>query len=433
MMSIDQLKLPPHNIEAEMWILSCILIDNIQIDKSLILQPRDFYEPKHQAIFNAMIILHKDRKLIDAISVGDELKKDNKLETCWWMTYLYDLNAYLFAPTWSQGYIEIIKETANARKLLQKSRDLAWKILDRRPIEECMSIVKDMTNIEDTNWSWTEIIDAVIEFSSNMNDEPDFICDYGYKPLDAILHWYKRWQLIVLGGRPWLWKSTVALNALDKATQQWAKCAFFSMEMPKSQVTRRLLSHWTGITSHNLWKNEGDLDVIAEALDKNTKSGNLTIYDHTSKFDIICAEIRRKAMNEWLDIVAIDYLQLMVYGGQYFSVNDMIGKMTRELKTLALEHKICIILLSQLSRHSAKTFARPNLTDLRDSGSIEQDADNVLLLYKWDPEADERWNSRTEIIVEKQREWWTWSALMNMRWRTMSMSDGDQEELKSLT
>lgn len=333
-------------------------------------------------------------------------------------------------------YVKIVKETSAYRTVIDGAKQVITNAYDQKPIEEILWEVQKITDVEViSKTAGTKAYDVMLEYMENIGKRDNVICNYWYRYLDEMCQGYKKWQLIILAGRPWVSKTATAINLADKITKQNKSVMFFSLEMTRYEITERLLSSWTGIWARELWWSVDRIDEIATKTVENleqVEDYNLMIYDSTNKFEEITREIRKKAIRKEVDVVFIDYLTLMRVSWKFFSKNDEIGYMTWELKQIAIKHGIAIVLLAQLNRNSAKENKKPQMFDLRDSWNIEQDADNIYLLYRWNFEDEPLRKTTVEMIVAKQRTWWQGSIAFGIVPQTMTIHDIDQRILDEM-
>lgn len=423
-MWIENIRQTPHNYDIEKNVISCIIIDNDL-----------YYTAKHEWVDDEYFYLHEHKKIWNTI---EELKQQWRLvdtvallaKTEWLDDMIYDLSSYAYTTSWFATSLSMLKDLCIYRRIA-KTAEVIWSMAhDKRDISEIMWLVKTMWDISIV-WDsgGVDVVDSITEYLSNMWEYDDIICKYWYRDMDNMCQWFKKWQLVILAGRPWISKTTTALNFADKAAKQWKDVLFFSMEMNEREMTARLLSSWTGIWANKIGKEVDRMDEIANiAVENMWDRYSLKFYTKLWKFQDITNEIRKQCIKWNVDIVFIDYLWLMTHYSKVktANMNNIIGEMTRELKQIAMEYGVCMIVLSQLNRTSAKEWKRPTLTDLRDSWNIEQDADNVYLLYRWDFDTDNTWKTHVELIVAKQRNGWQWSVLFEIVPETMTILTTDQ-------
>ena len=413
-------KIPPHNEEAEKSILGASLLSKDALINIMdIVKPRDFYSEMHKEIFTAIRELYSRNEPVDTLTVSEELKKRNSLEMVGGRAYIASLASGVPSTANAGQYAKIVAEKAVLRKLITASTDIieeAYKetmdadmVLDyaERGIFEIAQAKqsKDVAALKDVLIKNIEIIDEASRQEGNIIGVPT-----GFRDLDAKTSGLQRSDLVIVAARPAMGKTAFALNVAQQAAIKGrASVLIFSMEMSKEQLGQRLLSMESRVEMQKLKTgdlNRKDWDDINIALDILSEA-NIFI-DDTPGISImeIKNKCRRIKAEHGLDLIVLDYLQLMSYEGKTDSRQQEISALSRHLKLLAREMDCPVIVLSQLSRApEQRTDHRPQLSDLRESGAIEQDADIVLFLYRDD--YYEKENSEKpgvcEVIIAKQR------------------------------
>lgn len=413
------IKVPPHSIEAEQSVLWSLLIDK---DGFLLISDliagEDFYEEIHAMIYNSMLDLYKMNKPIDLITVKEKLDDKWLLEKVWGVTYLSELIDVV--PTSSNifEYATIVKNKSVLRRLIKAGNDIvAQGYNEDTPINELLEksekALFDVTQIFIRNKlvHINEILAQRYEEFSEIHENPELVTKHrlqvGFKDLDYKLGWLKGGDMVIIAARPSMGKTAFALNLAQNIGYKKKNIAIFSLEMSKEQLTDRMISAAIGVNSWKLAKGEledEEFARIGEAMEKLSEA-NIYIDDSAggSLMDIK-SKARRLKMQSGLDIMIIDYLQLMTNGNSMNRVQE-ISEISRGIKSLARDLNIPIIALSQLSRAvESRPDKRPILSDLRESGSIEQDADIVMMMYReeyYDEFTDKKWV--TEIHVRKNR------------------------------
>lgn len=396
-----------------MWVLACVLLDNSSLITCdwIWISHVDFYYPRNREIYKSINALRKKKCAIEPITLISEIW--DSLDDLWWTDYIYDLYSYVLSPSWCQDYATIVKEKSIYRALINSANKIIQKSMDWTWVDEILSDVKRMSDLAlVTKGKWQDYAEAIWEYVMNLWASNWLICNYWYKIMDAKMVWYKPWQLIVVWARPAIWKSMYAMNLADKIIKQETKdqkynVLFFSLEMSNREISERILCKRSWIDNRSINKQES-LDRIMEVANDNIiREDSIILYDNIHSFEEIVTEIRKRHIKEWVSVVIIDYLQLM-RSRRVWNRNEIIWEMTWELKRVAQELQIAIILLSQLSRQWDWRSWEPVVSNLRDSWSIEQDADVVMLLYKWDSEYTPEWKKYLKIILAKQRWWESW-------------------------
>lgn len=412
-------KLPPQNLEAEQHFLGSILLDKDAIIKvGDMIRPDDFYDSKHRLLYEIMIELYSKHEPIDVVSISNLLKEKNKLEQVGGRTYLAKLSNVAITPTSIVNYAHIIQKKATLRRLLkaaseitelgQKEDEEVDALLDnaeRKLFSVSHNYLKESFTPVDTLLNDAfERIDELHKMSGKLRGIPT-----GFGDLDNLLTGLQKSDLIILAARPSVGKTSFALDiARQAAVTHKAAVGIFSLEMSKEQLVDRMLCAQSNVS---LWKMRSgklsdsdannDFAKIAEGMGHLSEA---PIYiDDSPNCSVM--EIRTKARRlkaeKNLDLLIIDYLQLMEGRGKH-SDNRVqeVAEISRGLKGIARELNIPVIALSQLSRAVEQTKpAIPKLAHLRDSGSIEQDADVVMFIYR--KSADRNYN-KEELSAEEK-------------------------------
>jgi len=421
---IENIQLPPHNIDAEKSVISAIFLDNevIYICDSFNLIPDDFYNNEHKSIYKAIKELQIGHKNIDTITVSDTLDKMWVLENIWGIDYIIEITNYVFTTTGISEHAQIVKEKSTLRSILKVCQKISGEVYDQKEtIEIIDSIEKKIFDLTQ-NSIWhslvhiKDILDGRVEDYVQMIDDPEFLNKNkvlsGYQWLDDMVTGFKAWELTILAARPSMWKTAFALNLMiNIAIDQKKPVAFFSLEMTSQSLVDRLLSTIANIPMHKISKWNLDQDDFAkmwDAIEQLSQSdifiddcGSLTIWELKSK-------LRRLKIEKWsIWLVVIDYLQLMSGSGFKYEWNRVqeISQISRWLKELTKELTTPIVALSQLSRNvESRIDKKPWLADLRESWAIEQDADIVMMLHRedyYDPDTDKKWIM--DVLVRKNR------------------------------
>ncbi len=417
------LKSVPANIEAERAVLGALMIDPDAIVKvANFLRTQDFYRERHGWIYDAMASLNERHEPLDFVTLTDELERRGQLEEVGGPAYLTDLIASTPTAIYVDHYARIVERTAVLRRLISaagKIAELAYdesqdmdEVVDRAEqiifgISESR-IHRDLVPIRAIISDVVERIDFLTRNRDTLMGVPT-----GFTMLDRILGGLQKSDLLILAARPGMGKSSFALSvALNAARRNNARVAIFSLEMGNEQLVQRLLSMETAIDSHRLRMgdvNEEEWPILMEAANM---LGTAPIFiDDTPGITVndLRTKARRLYAEHGLDMIIIDYMQLMTgsagSNGRNENRQQEISYISRSLKSLARELNVPVIALSQLSRAvEARADKRPMLSDLRESGSIEQDADVVLFIYREDYylEDSDRQNI-ADILVAKHR------------------------------
>lgn len=392
-------KVMPHSVEAEQAILGCILIDeNVPVQVMSVLKKDDFYIDAHSEIFEAMNNIYNSNRPVDFITLTDELDKKNLLNVVGGIDYITTLTNVVPSAANFSHYMEIVKRESILRKLITSGQKIIENSYESEDKDQAISfaekLIFDIAQNEDRS-SLEHIGDALretIEKFDKIAKDPNVLrgIPTGFKELDRITNGLQKSDLILLAARPGVGKTSFAMNIVTNvAVNQKKRCAIFSLEMPKSQIAQRALCSVATVSMSKALK--GDLTVeewkAIWAANKKLNESGLYIDDSSMNTPMdILSKCRRLQREGGLDLIMIDYLQLMNSGGKEKDNRQQeISEITRNLKIAARELDVPIILLSQLSRAvESRKDHRPVLSDLRESGSIEQDADIVMFIYKPD-------------------------------------------------
>ena len=413
-------RVPPHSAEAEKSVLGAAMLSKDALfDVMEVVKPADFYDENHKEIFQAMIDLNRKNAPVDALTVAEELKKRNSLEMVGGRAYIASLSSMTPTTSNAMEYGRIVAEKASVRRLIETADDIVTKGYDgtmdaNQMLDYAESGIFEISQARQKG-QYSHIRDvlvenlAIIDRAEQMDGGLTGITT-GFSKLDEMTSGMQKSDLIILAARPAMGKTAFALSlARNAAVKGKASVMIFSLEMAKEQLTQRLLSMESKVDLQTLKTGRlerRDWDDLNVALDILSNS-NIHI-DDTAGISIMemKSKCRRLKAEAGLDLVIIDYLQLMNPEGKADSRTQEISVISRNLKLLARELDCPVLVLSQLSRApEQRTDHRPMLSDLRESGSIEQDADIVIFLYR-----DEYYNKEDtekpgecEVIVAKHR------------------------------
>lgn len=416
-------KIPPHSLDAEHSVLGSVLIDPECLMKfSDFLRAEDFYSKSNADIFQAILRLSNERKPIDLITIPDILKKDGLLESVGGVSFLAELMTVVPSAMNILEYANIVKKKSTLRKMISAGQNISTYGYDeKKDVEELLEASeKEVFTISQTFLKnkfvpLKEILDGRFEIFSDRHDMDDDELDVGVKSgfegIDKVLGGFQPSDLVILAARPSMGKTGLALAiALNAAEFFGKKIGVFSLEMSKEQLVDRIFANMLQVDMWKLQKGKLSDEEFTRMGPTMDKLAGLPIYiDDTVESSIAAlrAKARRLQMEHGLDMIVIDYLQLMSTGDKALAGNRVleIAEISRSLKALARELAIPVIALSQLSRGvEARTDKRPVMSDLRDSGAIEQDADSILMIYRdeyYNPDTD--MPGITEIHVRKNR------------------------------
>lgn len=412
-------RLPPQNIEAEQSVLGSLLIDpKAIITVASFLSPDDFYRDMHGQVYEAMLALHERREPLDFVTVCDELERRETLERVGGAAYLTSLINMVPTSIHVEHYAHIVERTAILRHLIDAAGEIAGLAYQEiGSVEEIVDKAEAAlfrVSQQRVNQSLMPIGQIVADYYDHieyLHEHPDETIGLptGFPDLDRLLNGLQRSDLVIVAGRPGIGKSSFALAlARHAALKQNSIVAVFTLEMSSQQLVQRLISSDTSIDSQRLQTGrlqDSEWDVFVRSSNILAESA-IFIDDTPSPSPLeIRTKSRRLAEEHGLDLIIIDYLQLMQGNRPTENRVQEISNITRSLKGLARELHVPVVALSQLSRAvESRDDKHPRLSDLRESGSIEQDADVVMFLYR-----DEMYNPETElqniaeVIVAKHR------------------------------
>ena len=414
-------KVPPNDVEAEQAVLGSRLTDKDAVSAAIeVLKKDDFYREDNKAIYEAMINLYNKPEPIDIITVKDELQSMGKFELVGGLEYLADLPEKVPTTANVEKYIKIVEEKSMLRELIKTSNDLINLGYDETQdvnsvMDQAERKVFDlMQNRNQTGYSAIKdvLVDSFAQLELLYNQKEGITgVPSGFAELDLRTAGFHNSELIMLAARPAMGKTAFALNiATNVATRSNIPVLLFSLEMSKEQLVNRILCSEAMVDSNKLKTGkieENDWVKIVEALGPLSESE--MYIDDTAGISIteIRAKARKLKLEKNIGLIVIDYLQLIQGSGnrRNGSREQEISEISRSLKILAKELNIPVIALSQLSRAAEqRNDHRPMLSDLRESGSIEQDADIVMFLYRDDYYNDESENKNiAEVILAKNR------------------------------
>lgn len=421
-------RVPPQNIEAEQAVLGAMLIDKEAIAKATeVLSADDFYREAHRVIFSAMLELYNKNEAVDMVTVTEILKRDNKLEDIGGIAYITSLANVVLTAANVKYHAEIVAEKSVLRQLVRVSTEIAamgyeanedvGTLLDTAEsrILEISNRKKknDFTAINDILMDSVQSIESLLQNKGGLTGLPA-----GFADLDKLTSGLHPSDFIILAARPSMGKTALALNIVQNVALRAHKViggeprsvAFFSLEMSKEQLVNRMLCAEAGIDSQRLRVGEMHDEDWTHLWDACDKMSRAKIYiDDTAGITAMDmrSRARRLKAEHGLDLIVVDYLQLMQGSGKRNNSGDRqqeVSEISRSLKALARELDVPVLALSQLSRSvESRQVKRPMLSDLRESGSLEQDADIVAFLYREDYYNPETENKHTELIIAKHR------------------------------
>jgi len=411
----------PSSEDSERVILGAILLDNALITQAVEhLKPEDFYSPLNRRVYNSMISLFEQAKQIDPILIIEEMKKDGPIEAIGGVSTIANLTYGLPHFSNLEEYVKVVKDKSVVRTLIRTcnqitsealaEEDDAEIILDRAE-QMVFALAEERTR---KGFSHIEPIarDVLQRVTDLAQGESHALTGLatGFREFDAKTSGLQKTDLIIIAARPSMGKTALCLTiAQNAAVLENAVVAVFSLEMSKEQLVMRMLSSEARIDAHrfrtgHLMREEwarlaGGIESLSRAKIFIDDTAGLSVLEMRAKARRLAAEQKK------LDLIVVDYLQLMSAGGRIESRQQEVSKISRELKALAKELNVPVVALSQLSRApEARNPPKPLMSDLRESGSIEQDADVVAFIYREDyyHETDEN-KGMAELIISKQR------------------------------
>lgn len=412
----------PQNIEAEASLLGAILIDSDAIVKIAdSLSADDFYDPRHKHIYGAISLLYERRDAIDVLTLADQLKNTGVLDVIGGASYLTELTNFVPTAAHVEQYADIVAQKALRRRLIQASQKMIELGFDeaknlKELIEDAESNLFEVSqkHVKQSVVSLETILTESFDRLDELHKDKQKIrgIPTGFRDLDNVLAGLQRSDLFILAARPSMGKTALALNlAHNVAVQAKEPVLVFSLEMSKEQLVDRLLAMESGVDAWALRTGnltDADFEKIGHAM--GTLSEAPIYIDDTPGITVsdLRTKARREAHQRKLGLIIVDYLQLMSGGGRYGSDGNRvqeISEISRGLKAIARELNVPLVALSQLSRSvESRNPQIPQLADLRESGSIEQDADVVAFIYReeyYNTETDRK--NITDIFIKKHR------------------------------
>jgi replicative DNA helicase len=416
-------RLPPQNLEAEKAVLGAILLDNQALYKALeVISPDEFYLPKHCRIFEAMIALAEQNQVIDLVTLSDHLQHVGALEPIGGNAYLTDLAQSVATAASVTYHAELIHETGINRILINVATEIVTRGYEgTKRVDELLDYAeKNIFGIAERRLKrsfspMNDVVNSTVEHINKLYEQKEKITGIptGFVDLDEMTAGLQPSDLIIVAGRPSTGKTSLALGmALHAALHpRQYKVAIFSLEMSKEQLCMRLLSAAGSLDMHRIRNGQLSQDEWTHLVRAASVLNESKIYIDDSSGTTaleLRAKVRRQKAETGLDLVMVDYLQLMSGREDLDNRQQEISDISKSLKSLAKELKIPIVALSQLSRAvESRESKRPVLADLRESGAIEQDADLVMMIYREDMYSNEPKDPDkgyvTDISIAKHR------------------------------
>ena len=424
-------KLLPHDLEAEEAVVGSLLIDSDSFVRvAHVIKPGDFYREKNQLCFSACLALFQRGEAIDQVTVARELSRTDRLEPVGGMAYLSHLVSITPTAVHSEHYAQLVARTATMRRLIDAaSRISAIGYEDTDDVERTLRQAEDVLFGVRSGQSTRGFIPLREIYDQYMEDRAAIVdidtidqiggpIMTGYNDLDELLGGMQRSDLIILGARPSLGKSTLAMNVSLNAAVAGATVGVFSLEMSREQLGLRLLAADAEIDAHRLRLGLYTQAEEQRISDSIGRLSDLPVYIDDTPFQSLVemrSKSRRLSLEHGLDLLIVDYLQLIQGSSHGGNRVQEISELSRSLKGMARDLGVAVFTCSQLSRVvENRPGHRPQLSDLRDSGSIEQDADVVMFIHREDAYiTEEEWDQQfpgrqypkdiAEIIVAKHR------------------------------
>lgn len=421
----------PHSDDAEQAVLGCVLIDEdapVAIISEL--KPEDFYEPAHKQIFSAMSALYNRDKPIDYVTLVEELTEAGVIDSVGGMSYIISLTNYVPSAANYRHYLEIVKKTSTLRKLISSSQQIMDIAYSGDAEDKALSFAEgeiygiaekqDRGTLIDMN----EAVDRAFKIMDEKQADPTAqrTVPIPFTKLNELLGGFHPSDLVLIAARPACGKTSLGMNfishaALDKSRKTPAgkvdpfKCAVFSLEMSAEQIATRLLCSVAKVSMEHVNSGMRTVQENMRLVEAQRKLGEAKVFIDDSSLTTpieILSKCRRLKREQGLDLILVDYLQLMSSGKRVESRQQEVSDITRTMKIAAKELNVPILLLSQMSRDIEKrTDKTPQMSDLRESGAIEQDADIIIFLHREhapsDMTVDEDTRTKCDLIVAKHR------------------------------
>jgi len=410
-------RIPPQNTDAEKSLLGAMLLDkDVIVNVSGWLRPQHFYDPNHAKVYENILYLFENGLPIDVVTISDRLKKKKELKKVGGRAYLAELASSVPTSAHAEEYANIVKENATRRGLISCATKMVEMSYNEEQelhevVDKSERLLYDIAQegIKANFIHVKELLKDAYERAAKAQNADELRgISTGFKDLDSLLGGYQKSDLIILAARPSVGKTALALDMMRHAAIHEKKnIAFFSLEMSKVQIMDRLLGMQSGVP---FWKIRTNQVTDEEVLKLSNTMGlmadaNIFIDDSAGQhINQVRTKARRLAIEQGVDIVFLDYLQLM-HANNRESRTLEVAEVSQGLKNLAKELEIPVVALSQLSRAiEQRQSRRPQLSDLRESGSIEQDADVVMFIDReetWNPDTEKK--GAGELFIAKHR------------------------------
>ena len=442
----------PFSKEAESYVLGSIMLDpNLAEEYCGMLSLDDFYLDDHKKIYKAILELYELRKSIDVSTVIEKMKSQNTYEAIGGGSKLFEIVDSVPSSVSSTSYTDILKEKTLRRELLYRSQDIQRKVIDgKEELSDLLAIseksITEIVNKQNVSpiekiGVATEKVFEVIEKNAESEEGELTGLDTGYEELNQFTYGFQPGQLIILAARPGIGKSALAFNIAQRtARKNKNHVAFFSLEMTMEELTMRILSTLSNVKLGKIRTGKMSESEMVKLLMAKTIIDDLNIYldqTTTNRFEDVKVKCRKLKREGRLDFIVIDYLQLLTMGNKGNRYEEVTA-LSRNLKLLARELEVPVLALSQLSRNVEQRNSKnegikvPVLSDLRESGSIEQDADMVIFLHREGNNGEDVTkkftNAKTQVIIAKNRQGMTGSFDLIFRGEYLSFESIKKEE-----
>jgi replicative DNA helicase len=446
-------KTPPHSPEAEKNVLGGILVNNKSLNVVLsVITPEDFYQESHRTILDRIVHLVDKGIPVELLSLSEELRRAGSLEEVGGAAYIASLMDGVPKSLNVEYYAKIIKEKALLRRLILSSAKIISSSYEQKEdADDLLSIAQEsILDVAEQRTrqgflSLSHLAPLTMQQIEGLAERREAVTGVpsGFRRLDELTSGFQGSELVIVAARPSMGKTAICLNIAQHVGLKTDKSVgFFSMEMSKESIVTRMLCADAGINIHearNGMINDRELQKLRLSAERLAAA---RIYiDETPALTLMemKAKARRLKLERHLDIVFVDYIQLMRVGGRYENRNQEMSFISRSLKELAKELHIPVVGISQLSRapEKGRSKPRPQLSDLRESGAIEQDADVVIFIFrqemymsKEERQTDTKWKGVAEVIVAKQRNGPTDTVLLAFQDKFAKFMDADFSYLK---
>ena len=407
----QEAKIMPNSLEVEQSVLGCIMIDS-EATINIIAQvlPEDFYSETHKLIYEAMVSLYNKNVNIDIITLTDELEKSGRLNTVGGVGYLTTLTNVVPSAASYENYVKILKRDSTLRQLIEACSGVITKAYQKEEGDNVLALAEKSifdiaekgqnSGLEKVSGALKNVIEKLEEIHKDQGALRGLTT--GFYKLDEITNGLQKSDLIMIAARPGVGKTSLAMNIVTNAAlEAGAKCACFSLEMGAEQLAQRMLFSVANVDMGKGMKGELDQADWTKIWKANKKLLETQIYIDDSSLNTpakILSKCRKLKRERGLDLIMIDYLQLMSGDSKADNRQVEVSEISRKLKILAKEINVPVLVLSQLSRQvEQRTSHRPVLSDLRESGSIEQDADMVIFIHK-----PEMYNAEGQAVSEEK-------------------------------